>query len=116
MYIIPENINALKNAVVYQIAFGINLITLSFDKGFLQFSGKFAIQYDSTSVEYEEVYPVHSDYGLWRILEKKIVNVTLNEIRDALELEFEGGFILKLFSHPQYESFTLNIDGNCTII
>lgn len=112
MYKIPDDFNpiSIKNEAITQIAFGINFITLFHSNGFMQFSGRFSFQHNSQKYEYEEVYPVQNDYGLLVLLEKKIVQVKINNERNALTLEFEGGIIIELIGSNDYESYTLKID------
>ncbi len=118
MYKIPEdfNVNSIKNDIISQIAFGLNFITLFFSNGLIQFSGSFSFLYDSRKHEYEEVYPVQDDFGLLNLLEKRIVQVSVNNERNVLILEFETGAILELISNKEYESFRLNIDGKEIIV
>ena len=114
MYKIPDyfKISCIKNNVISQIAFGINFITLFFNKGFIQFSGSFSVQFNNQRFDYDEVYPVQNDYGLLKLLlEKEIVNVLTNERRNSLVLEFDGKIILELNGNEEYESFRLNLDG-----
>jgi len=118
MYKIPEdfNINSIKNEAISQIAFGLNIITLFFNNGLIQFSGSFSFHYDSLIQVYEEVYPVQGDFGLLHLLEKRIVQVRVSNERNVLTLEFETGAILELISGKEYESFKLNIDGEEIIV
>lgn len=114
MYKIPESfdISVLKSEIINQIAFGLNFVTLFFNKGFIQISGSFSFRYLGKQFNYYEVYPVKNDFGLLQILEKKITDVTLANNREELKIEFEGGVILCLMGNEMYESFIINIDGN----
>ncbi len=114
MYKIPESFDilVLKSEVINQIAFGLNCITLFFDKGFIQFFGSFSFGYLGKQFNYDEVYPVKNDFGLLQILEKEIKNVTLANNREELKIEFEGGVTLCLMGNEMYESFIININGN----
>ena len=112
MYTIPRNfdISILKDKVLNQIAFGVNFITLFFNEGFIQITGSFSFNYNGRQDNYDEVYPVKNDFGLLQILEKKIINVKLNDKRDKLEINFEDGAILCLVGNEMYESFTINFN------
>jgi hypothetical protein len=116
MYRIPENIDAIKNEIINQIAFGVNVITLFFSKGFIQFSGCFVFLYDGQKFEQDEVYPVQHDHGLLQLLEKRITSIIVNNERNILTLEFEGRFVLKLIGSENYESYVLNINGEEVIV
>ncbi len=112
MYKIPENYNtsALKGQVIFQIAFGLNFISLFFDKGYIQFEGRFSITIGSQTHEFDEVYPINNDCGLLQLLEKSIIGVDVNKNRNILTLLFEKGLTLKLIGNPMYESFRIKID------
>lgn len=114
MYKIPENfdIQGVKNEVISQITFSLNVISLHFGKGFIQFSGAFSMLYnDGQKVTYEEVYPVYNDYKLLELLEKKINEISTNERRTDLIITFEGNNVLCLNGDENYESYLINIDG-----
>ncbi len=112
MYRIPETFdgNCLVNEIISHITFGINFITLSINKGFIQFSGSFAFNSKGKMVTQAEVFPVENDYGLLIILEKKIIRAIVNVERNELEIEFEGNNKLLLSSNEFYESFHLKIN------
>ncbi|MBP6184082.1 MAG: hypothetical protein KA479_04025 [Saprospiraceae bacterium] len=118
MYKIPEdfNLNSIQNEEISQIAFGLNFITLFLSNGFIQFSGSFSFFYSSRKHIYDEVFPVQNDYGLLKLLEKKIVKATINNERDALTLDFEEGIILELIGSKEYESFTINLAGKKILV
>lgn len=113
MYKIPSDydISVLTGDTINQIAFGSNFITLFFEKGYLQFSGGFSFSVSGATVSYEEVYPVRDDFGLLRILEKEIYDVSIFSNREGFSIKFDGGIVLCVTSNEMYESFTLNIDG-----
>ena len=114
MYQIPINFDAstLENQIVFQIAFGLNFITLFFDKGFIQFSGSFSLRHSGQSFDYNEVYPLDNDLGLLKLLEKKITGVEINENRDILNVQFENESELRIIGNKFYESFLICINGN----
>lgn len=118
MYKIPEDfyINSITNQAITQIAFGLNFVTLFFSIGLIQFSGSFSFLCNGRKQQYQEVYPVQDDFGLLNLLEKRIVQVSVNKERNVLTLEFESGAILELISGKNYESFKLIIDGKEIIV
>lgn len=118
MYKIPEylDISAIEGEAVNQIAFGLNVITIFFSKGFIQIFGFFLFTHKNRKRYYEEIYPIKSDFGLLHILERKITNISVNGSRDVLTITFEGGSILELISAELYESFTITIDDKSVVI
>jgi hypothetical protein len=114
MYRIPENYNidALIGETIFQIAFGLNFITLFFNGGYIQLEGAFATTFDNNTREYDEVYPVKSDFGLLQLLEHKIVGVKVNSNRDVVSLLFENGSSLKLIGNENYESYVISLSNN----
>src|SRR5690606_37321205 len=118
MYKIPEEIDItkLKNQILSQITFGLNYILLTFNNSSIQFSGQFFFRFCEQDYEKEEVYPVHSDYGLLNLLEKKIEAIYCNEERSSLTIEFGENSFLVLKSSEMYESFELNIEGKRVIV
>lgn len=118
MYKVPKNVDfsILKDEVINQIAFGLNFITFFFNKGFIQVTGGFSFSCFGEQKSYDEVFPVENDFGLLQILEKKIINVSLNNGRDKLTIEFDQEMSLCLIGNDMYESFTIKIDGNEVIV
>ena len=118
MYKIPQNNNyfTLNGKKIIQITFGLNFVTLFFENGFIQFSGAFYVENNRKSKNYDEVYPVNSDYGLLEFLDKEVVNVSILENNEALGLDFQDNFKLILKSNEFFESFVNNIDGHEDII
>lgn len=114
MYKIPENYNihTLIGETIFQIAFGLNFITLFFNDGYIQFEGAFATTFDNKTREYDEVYPVKNDFGLLKLLEYKIAQVNVNSDRDVLVLLFENGSSLKLIGNKNYESYVISLASN----
>jgi|JI10StandDraft_1071094.scaffolds.fasta_scaffold137675_2 hypothetical protein len=119
MYKIPDdfNLTSIKSQTISQIAFGLNYITIFFNKGFIQFSGGFAFELDGHNFNYEEVYPVQNDYGLIKLLlEKQIIDIYTNIEKNNLYMKLDNGNLLLLFGSEQYESFIVNIDGKQIIV
>ncbi len=114
MYKIPENFNleCLKDSLITQITFGLNVIVLSYNNGFIQITGRFSIFSSGKLKNHDEVFPVRSDFGLLEILEKKILDVSINNSREELSIEFENGVILYLIGQEFFESYVVNINGN----
>jgi hypothetical protein len=71
---------------IFYISFRLNLVTLLFNKGFIQFSGKVSFKYLVYTKKYEEVYPVISDLGLLRLLEKTIIDAQIDASRVILKM------------------------------
>lgn len=119
MYFIPKNynLNTLAESVVIQICFTANTITLFFEKvGRIDISGSFAFLHKGERFYYEEIFPIQSDYGFLKLLEKKVTRVSVNEKRDVLTLEFEDNTTLELVGNETYETYTLNINGEEVIV
>jgi hypothetical protein len=114
MYKIPETFDAsaLENETIFQIAFGLNYVSLYFNKGMIQVSGSFSICYLEKQFTYDEVYPVENDFGLLRILEKKMVRLDISDDREELKIEFEGNTTLYLIANEMYESYLIVVNGN----
>lgn len=118
MYKIPKNYNIyeLKGETVYQVAFGINFITLFFSKGFIQIEGSFSTIFENETCDFCEVYPVKHDFSLLKLLERTIIEVDINSDRNVLVLLFESGFTLKLTGNEEYESYKIKINEEEIII
>jgi hypothetical protein len=118
MYKIPEDFDTaiLKGTLFNQITFGLNSIILSFNEGFIQFSGGFSFTCAGKSQSYDEVYPVKTDSGLLSILDKKITEVSINNDRNELTIRFENECELCLYGSDLYESFEINIGERRIII
>lgn len=114
MYKVSESfdITILKGIVINQITFGLNFISLLFNRGFIQINGSFSISYSGKQYSYDEVYPVKNDFGLLQILENKVISILINDNRDEMEIEFENGLKLCLIGNEMYESFIISIDEN----
>ncbi|OIP01217.1 MAG: hypothetical protein AUJ98_05200 [Bacteroidetes bacterium CG2_30_33_31] len=115
---IPEDfkIASLEGELISQIAYGINYISIFFDKGFIQIEGRFKLINRNIHAEYDELYPVNHDFGLLLLLEKKISKVIINKDRDRLALLFNMDLSLEIISDKEYESFRISISGNEYII
>ena len=117
MYKIRSNFTKkLKNKVINEISFGLNVIVLRFVGGGIQFSGSFSIEINNQINNYNEVYPVRNDYHLLKVLEKKIISVSINENLNSLSFCFEENIKLILYSNDNYESFRIFNDGNEIVI
>jgi hypothetical protein len=114
MYKIPLNfdLKVLEKKRIGQISFGLNVVALYFDSGFVQFSGEFRIADKQNTKEYSEVYPISDDRGILNLLEQEILKAVTNPDRTELTLIFENDYSLTLISCPHYESFTIVIGEN----
>ncbi len=120
MYKIPLNfdIQKLKEKQVQQICFSINSITISFGiDEFINIETDFSIidKLGKCQVT-SQLYPIASDYGLLQLLEKSIIDVATNELRDVLTLGFEEGMIIKLHGNPSFESFVIKLGSEKIIV
>lgn len=125
MYTIPINfdLNTLRGSIIIQICFTANTITFFFEKagsfekiGFINTEGSFAFLQKGKRSYYEEICPVQHDYGLLKLLEKKVIRAYTDEKRNDLTLEFEENMSLELIGNEVYESYTININGERIII
>lgn len=119
MYKIPEDykFDELIGSFIPQIAFSANTITLFFeDAGLVTISGGISVIKNNEIIKIDEVYPVTNDHGLLSFIEKKIVNVEINNDRTCLKLNFEGGDSIELLSDEYYEAYTLDISGQEAIV
>jgi hypothetical protein len=119
MYSIPNEfkIENLKDALISQISFSLNTITIFFENSdFINIQGNFAISLDNQRIEYVEIFPIKADFGLLRLLGKKVINIELNLKRDALKLKIEEDIILELIGNEMYESFTISIQGQEALV
>ncbi len=118
MYKIPEEfkISEIINEEINQIGFGLNYVTLFYNKGFIQFSGSFSFQHSGRKDDFNEVYPVKDDFGLLKLLGKKITQIKTNDGRNILILWIDHNIILKLIGSKEYESYIINIHGKEVIV
>jgi hypothetical protein len=117
MYKIPENFNIsqLKGEVIFQIAFGLNFVSLFFDKGYINIEGSFFISINNQKNQFN-VYPIQNDFGLLQLLEKKIIEAETNIERDRLVLLFENEYSIELVGDIGYESYTIRIGEDEIIV
>ena len=120
MYSIKENYDLLrlKNKIINQIIYGLNVISLIFDGGYIQICGAgFSFEKEGKRLYFHELYPVRTDFGLLTLLEEKISNVEINDPdRDKLTIEFANGSKLYLEGNSNYEAFIIEIDGDETTV
>jgi hypothetical protein len=123
MYSIPEDfeLKKLKGTVVFVIGFSLNSITISLYNELFQavggigIEGRFIVDFIGIKVEYN-TFPVENDFGLLKLLNKKIINIYTNTLRTELTIEFENKLILFLLSDKMYESFSLSIGDKEIIV
>jgi hypothetical protein len=119
MYKIPldANIERLIGHPIIQICFTLSSISIFFEKGrFITMECSFVLTEGTKQVSVEEVYPVKKEWGLLSLLEKKLINIQIDDDRTSLALYFEDNKTLKLLADPMYESYFINIDDNEIII
>lgn len=112
MYKIPTGFKSdiLKGELISQITFGLNFIMFFFDKGYIQLSGKFSVDFGNEKFYYEEVYPVTNDFGFLRLLEKSIIGTDIDANRNILTLVFEDAVTLHLIGNSEYESYKVKVN------
>lgn len=118
MYRIPTDVdlNKLLKKRVTQISFGLNYVLISFDEISIQFSGPHEIGFHHTKTQRDEVFPANSDNGILNFLERTVEQVTCNNERTSLTLNFGIDMYLVIASNKQYECFEIFIDGKREII
>lgn len=119
MYKIPENFDfsTFKGRTISQISFGLNVIIIFFSPEiYVQWSGRFKISRENVKTNFDEVYPVKSDFGLLAFLEKKVETVYTNENRNNLLLIFDDESVIEIIGDDAFESFTLNVNGIKTLV
>ncbi len=112
MYTIPKDfdLKMLNGALVQQICFGINNIFILFENiGIVKIEGYFSLSFHDKEKRVYNVYPVSHDFGLLRLLEKKIVSIAANEARNSLIINFEEGMELTLIGDSNFESYSIKI-------
>jgi len=118
MYKIPCDFDCkeLINEHLNCIGFGVNYVILHFNKGFIQFSGKFIVKNNFKTKSYDEVFPLKHDFGLLLFLNKKIIAINISNNQNNLELIFEESLNIELIGDKFYESFIVNINQQEVII
>lgn len=119
MYKIPEKVvfHELLGVAVTGISFSINTIMIYLEKiGSITIYGSFSLSFDDKTYQYEEIYPVSTDLNLLKLLEKKIIDVKINDCQDVLTLSFDEDIVLNLMSNKCYESFEIVIGAKSLMI
>ena len=119
MYTIPleSNIEKLKGNSVVQICYTVNSVSVFFENiGFIGIEGSFLFTDGNKHVNVDDFFPLKEDWGLLHLLEKKLINIEIDSERTDLTLYFEENKSLTLFGNPQYESYSINIDGRRIIV
>lgn len=119
MYTLPLNfdLNSFKNVPIIQISFSINSINVFFDNGnFISINYSFAFTLKERRIFFEELYPINDDFNLLNLLEKRAINILIDDKRKCLTLHFEDNLILELIGDDNYESYILNVNKKEIII
>jgi hypothetical protein len=112
MYKIPEefDIKQFEGAAVQQVAFSINTISIQFERlGYLSMEGSFSFSIKGKVYHYENIYPVANDFRLLELLEKKVIEVKIDESRENLTFLFEAEIMLTAEGSKNFESYHLKI-------
>ena len=110
MYSIPGDfdLNQFNGAVVEQICFAINNISLMLDGSrYISLEGGFLIKSPGDEEVEINVYPVTTDNGLLKFLEQKIEKLSLDGVNNSLFIAFENKMSLTLLASDNYESYTI---------
>lgn len=119
MYLIPEDFDSmlLENSFITQISFSVNTISLFFEEiGYITIEGNFSFERKGQKMEYKDIFPIRSDFGLLNLLEKKLINLDIIDERSGLKLEFEDNMVVYLVGIDNYETFKINIKGKEIVI
>jgi ABC-type molybdate transport system ATPase subunit len=110
------NVNHLEGKLVQQISFSKSTITLLFEGGFLSFTGGVRITDGARDIFISDVYPSNKNCDILTILENKIVSARINESRSQIDLTFEGQIQISFIGNENFETLTLRLDGEESII
>jgi len=118
MYRISNKINVsnLEGKLVEQISFSRSTITLLFEGGFLSFTGGVRITNGARDLFISDVYPSNKNCDILTILENKIVCARINESRSQIDLTFEGQIQVSFIGNENFETLTLSLDGEESIM
>jgi hypothetical protein len=118
MYKISDNFNfkIFNNLKVQQVCYSFNAITIFFQKDlFINLTGSFKLVTDENE-QIVEICPVESDFGLIKLIEKKILLVKTDSDRSDLIFFFENNVILTIIGDVYYESCSVHIGQKRIII
>lgn len=99
-----------------EISFTKGTVLLIFQTIKLQLSGSFGLKINNQQTDFDEIFPIESDFQLLKILDKKIVSYSVSNDLDKLELIFSDNIILTLNNNPKYECFDIYHNSNRYII
>jgi hypothetical protein len=117
MYSLPIdfNLSQLNGAIVQQVCFAANNISVMLDSSrYISFEGQFILTEQSGKKNKLDVYPVTDDSGLLKLLEQKIEKVSASKLDNNLFILFENQISLTILASDNYESYTIKTD-NCII-
>lgn len=111
MYNIPADIdlNEFNGAVIQQICFTLNSISLLLDtERYVSFEGEFILSNNDKDEKKYEVFPITTDKSdILNLLEQTIDNIIIERAKNALSILFSNGFRLTLLSSENYESYII---------
>lgn len=118
MYQIPEafDLGHLRGEILEQVVFSINCITLLFTSTKIFVWGGFTLICDGHETCKDEVYPVNTDYGILKLLEKTVVDIHSNDSRTDLYISFTNECHLILKGSSQYESYEIIVNDEPFIV
>lgn len=112
MYKIPQTFDSAKfiGKIVEQICFTSNTISINFGLDcYLQIEGAFEFT-DTEGLFYiENLFPISTDLRLLKLLEKSIVDVNINKLRNNITIVFEDKCVLTLIGDDHYESYRIKL-------
>jgi hypothetical protein len=120
MYSIPKDVDIkkLESATLIQICYSANTISLYFEEiGYVTTSGRFVITHNGIATYHEiSSIPITEDFGILKLMGKKVFHVFADEKSKNLNIQFEDNFVLELINDACYESFIISIEGKVAII
>lgn len=114
MYSIPIdfNLSQLNGATVQQVCFAANVVSIMLDSSrYISFEGEFILTEQDGKANKFEVYPIENDFGLLKLLEQKIIEISVDK-SDNLFLLFENQVSLSILASKDYEAYTIKTDDN----
>jgi hypothetical protein len=110
MYSIPKNFNLsqLNKALVQQVCFAANVISLMLENSrYISFEGEFILTDANGNANKFKVYPVENDFGILKLIEQEIIEITVSEPENDLHILFENKMSLIIIASKYYESYTI---------
>jgi len=101
---------------VEQISFSKNTITLLFEGGFLSFTGGVRITDGARDIFISDVYPADNNRDILTVLDRKIVSARINASRSQIDLTFDGQIQISFIGNEDFETLSLSLDGEESIM